>query len=195
VQKLALMMAVMMLGMLQVNGYHADMESGTRGDGGRMEPRLYPSAQVERSVGTPTAEKGAEPAAIHRALPEEPGGPSATQVLQQFQLEVESMSKMKKEIQGKRLQMQKAHQMAMEKMWETHRREMKEMQRMFQLEMGEMRGTPRPKEGRTLNNHQPQARTQRHLGEVWGPGDDGPIQARVGGANLPIDGGGTTSKD
>jgi hypothetical protein len=34
-------------------------------------------------------------------------------------------------------------------------------------------------------------RIQRHLGEVWKPGDDGPILARVGGANLPIDGGGT----
>jgi hypothetical protein len=30
---------------------------------------------------------------------------------------------------------------------------------------------------------------------VWRPGDDGPILARVGGANLPIDGGGTSSKD
>ncbi len=28
---------------------------------------------------------------------------------------------------------------------------------------------------------------------VWKPGDDGPILARVGGANLPIDGGGTGS--
>ncbi len=30
---------------------------------------------------------------------------------------------------------------------------------------------------------------------VWKPGDDGPILARVGGANLPIDGGGTSPKD
>jgi hypothetical protein len=30
---------------------------------------------------------------------------------------------------------------------------------------------------------------------VWKPGDDGPILARVGGANLPIDGGGTSSKN
>ncbi len=30
---------------------------------------------------------------------------------------------------------------------------------------------------------------------VWKPGDDGPIQARVGGANLPIDGGGTSSNN
>jgi hypothetical protein len=36
-------------------------------------------------------------------------------------------------------------------------------------------------------------RIQRHLGETWRPGDDGPILAKVGGANLPIDGGGTGS--
>jgi hypothetical protein len=34
-------------------------------------------------------------------------------------------------------------------------------------------------------------RIQRHLGETWKPGDDGPILAKVGGANLSIDGGGT----
>ncbi len=28
---------------------------------------------------------------------------------------------------------------------------------------------------------------------VWKPGDDGPILARVGEANLPVDGGGTAS--
>ncbi len=38
-------------------------------------------------------------------------------------------------------------------------------------------------------------RIQRHLGETWKPGDDGPILARVGGANLPIDGGGTGSNN
>ena len=30
---------------------------------------------------------------------------------------------------------------------------------------------------------------------VWEPGDNGPVLARVGGANLPIDGGGTSSKN
>jgi hypothetical protein len=30
---------------------------------------------------------------------------------------------------------------------------------------------------------------------VWRPGDNGPILARVGGANLPIDGGGTGSNN
>ena len=36
-------------------------------------------------------------------------------------------------------------------------------------------------------------RIQRHLGETWRLGDDGPILAKVGGANLPIDGVGTGS--
>jgi hypothetical protein len=36
-------------------------------------------------------------------------------------------------------------------------------------------------------------RIQRHLGEVWKPEADGPILARVGEANLPVDGGGTAS--
>ncbi len=36
-------------------------------------------------------------------------------------------------------------------------------------------------------------RVQKHLGETWKPGEDGPILANVGGANLPIDGGGTSS--
>ncbi len=38
-------------------------------------------------------------------------------------------------------------------------------------------------------------RIQKHFGEMWKPGDDGPILAKVGGANLPIDGGGTGSNN
>ncbi len=38
-------------------------------------------------------------------------------------------------------------------------------------------------------------RIQRHLSETWKPGDDGPILARVGGANLPIDRGRTGSNN
>ncbi len=38
-------------------------------------------------------------------------------------------------------------------------------------------------------------RIQRHLCDTWRPGDDGPILAKVGGANLPIDGGGTSSNN
>ena len=36
-------------------------------------------------------------------------------------------------------------------------------------------------------------RVQKHLGETWRPGEDGPILDKVGGANLPLDGGGTST--
>jgi hypothetical protein len=93
VQKLALMMAVMMLGMPPVSGYHAGMEPGTQGEEGRMEPRFHASTQVERSVGAPAAERGIEPAALHRGPPVEPGGFSISQVLQQAQLKMEACGK------------------------------------------------------------------------------------------------------
>jgi hypothetical protein len=38
-------------------------------------------------------------------------------------------------------------------------------------------------------------RVQRHLGETWKLGEDGPILDKVGGANLPLDGGGTSTID
>jgi hypothetical protein len=34
---------------------------------------------------------------------------------------------------------------------------------------------------------------QRHLGETWKPGDEGPILSRVGEANLLADGGGAAT--
>ncbi len=66
-------------------------------------------------------------------------------------------------------------------MQNTHRLQM-EMQRACQLMKEEMQST-----------HQLQMEILRHLGEVWKPGDEGPVLARVGGVNLPADGGGTAS--
>ncbi len=106
VQKLALMMAVMMLGMPPVNGYHAGMESGAQGDGGRMEPKFYSSAQVERSGGAPVTEAEVKLTALHGAPPVEPGGFSASRILQQVQLGMESLSKIREEIQEKRLEIE-----------------------------------------------------------------------------------------
>ncbi len=75
----------------------------------------------------------------------------------------------------------------------AHQRKMEEMRRTFSLEVEEMKRTLQTNEKGTRGTNRPQADTQRHLGEVWEPGDDGPILARVGGANLPIDGGGRAS--
>ncbi len=73
-QKLAIMMAVMLLGMPPVNGYHIDR-------------------------GVLVAEKEVNPAVSCKGLPAEPGGQSALRILQQLQLGMESLSKVKVEIQ------------------------------------------------------------------------------------------------
>jgi hypothetical protein len=76
---------------------------------------------------------------------------------------------------------------------QAHRLEMEEMRRTFLQEIEEMKKTIRLDEEGMQDTHQPQLSSQRHLGELWKPGDDGPILSRVGGANLPADGGGTAS--
>jgi hypothetical protein len=58
---------------------------------------FYPSTQIENSMGTPVPEKGVNPAAPHRDSPVEPGGFSALRILQQAQLGMESLSKIKVE--------------------------------------------------------------------------------------------------
>ncbi len=95
------------LGMPPVNGYRADMGSGTQGERGRTEPMFYPSSQIENSMGTPEAGKGVNPAAPRRDPPVEPGGVSALRILQQVQLGMESLSKIKVEIQEKGLEVEK----------------------------------------------------------------------------------------
>jgi hypothetical protein len=102
---------------------------------------------------------------------------------------------MKEEMQEKRLEMQRAHQLEMGEMLRAHQLEMEEMRKAFQREMEEMKRTSQLGEEWTQDTHQLQAKSQRHLGEMWKPGEDGPILARVGGANLPIDGGGTASSN
>ncbi len=103
-------------------------------------------------------------------------------ILQQAKLELEKVQKMREEMQERRLEMQRAHRL-----------EMEDMLRTFLLEAEEMKRTSQLGEEGIQKTHLPQASRQGHLGEVWKPGDDGPILARVGGANLPADGGGTAS--
>jgi hypothetical protein len=101
------MMAVMMLGMPPVSGYHAGMEPGTRGGEGKVESRFYTSAQGKGSMEAPAAEKGFNLADPHGDLPVEPEGLSALRILQQVQLGMESLSKIKEEIQEKGLEVEK----------------------------------------------------------------------------------------
>ncbi len=85
-QKLALMMAVMMLGMPPVNGYHTDVGPGEQGARGQVEPMFPPSAWIENNKGILVSRKGANPAAPHGNPPVEPEGVSNQRILQQVQL-------------------------------------------------------------------------------------------------------------
>jgi hypothetical protein len=158
-----------------------------------MEPRTYPPTLTRERRGILATGEQDRPTALHKASPAEQDESATLRILQEIQLEAEKVREVREEIQKKRLEMQRAYRLEMEEMLRTHQLEMEEMRRTFQLEMEEMRRTSQLEEEGTQNTHQPQARSQRHLGEVWKPGDDGPILARVGGAYLPIDGGGTAS--
>jgi hypothetical protein len=81
---------------------------------------------------------------------------------------MEKLGEEREETHRERLELQKACQLMKEEMQSTHQLQM-ETQSACQLMREEL------------------------LGEVWKPGDDGPILERVGGANLPADGGGTAS--
>jgi hypothetical protein len=72
-----------------------------------MEPKFYSSAQVERSGGAPVAEAEVKLTALHGAPPVEPGGFSASRILQQVQLGMESLSRIREEIQEEKLEMEK----------------------------------------------------------------------------------------
>jgi hypothetical protein len=171
VQKLALMMAVMMLGMPPVHGYHTGLGPGAWGDDGRVELRIHPSILTGESRRTLVTGEQSSSRFRHGATPMEQDESATLQSLRQARLETEKVGRMKEKIQ----------------------REMEEMRRTFSLEMEEMKRTLQLNKKGAQETGWPRADIQRHLGEVWKPGDDGPILARVGGANLPIDGGGTAS--
>jgi hypothetical protein len=98
-QRLALMMAVMMLGMPPANGYHTDVGPGEQGARGRAGSTFSPSAWFDNSGGALATEKGASPAVPHGGPPVEPGGFSVQRILQQVQRGMEGLSKIKEEVQ------------------------------------------------------------------------------------------------
>jgi hypothetical protein len=181
-QRLALMMAVMVLGMPQVHGCHTNAGSEMVWGGGRTEPRIYPLIPTGEGREFLAAGEQNRPTALHKTSSAEQDESATLRVLQQIQLEIEKVRKEREEIQRERLEMQRARQLMKEEMQGTFQLEMGEMQRTFQLEEEEMQSA-----------HQLQAEVHERPSEVWKPGDDGPILARVGGANFSADGGGTAS--
>jgi hypothetical protein len=98
-QRLALMMAVMMLGMPPVNGYYTSVGPGEQGTRDRAESMFPPSAWLDNRGGTLATEKEVGSAAPHGGPPVEPGGFSVQRILQQVQRGMEGLSKIKGEVQ------------------------------------------------------------------------------------------------
>ena len=90
-QKLALMMAVMMLGMSPVNGCNTSVDSGSQGVGGRAEMMLPPSAWFGNGREALATEKRVNSAALEGDPPVEPGGFPVRRILHQIQLGVEGL--------------------------------------------------------------------------------------------------------
>jgi hypothetical protein len=106
-QRLALMMAVMVLGMPQVHSYHAITGSEVLWGWDRTEPRIYPPTLTRESRGIPAAREQNRPTAQHKTSSAEQDESATLQVLQQIQLETEKVRKEREEIQRERLDMQR----------------------------------------------------------------------------------------
>jgi hypothetical protein len=98
-QRLALMMAVMMLGMPPVNGYNASVGPGSQGARDQADSMFPPSAWFGNSGGTLATERGVSSVALNEGLPVEPGGFSVRRILQQVQRGMEGLTKIKEEVQ------------------------------------------------------------------------------------------------
>ncbi len=97
-QRLALMMALMMLGMPPVNGCSASVAPGSQGIGGQTEMVFPPSAWFSNSRETLTTEKRVSSASLDGNPPVEPGGFSVKRILQQVQQGMEGPAKIKEEV-------------------------------------------------------------------------------------------------
>jgi hypothetical protein len=97
-QRLALMMAVMMLGMPPVSGCSAGVGPGNRGAGDQAEMTFTPSAWPGNSGETLATENKVSLATLHGNPPVEPGGFSVRRILQQIQQGMEGLEKIKDEV-------------------------------------------------------------------------------------------------
>ncbi len=100
-QKLALMMAVMMLGMSPVNGCNTSVDSGSQGVGGRAEMMFPPSAWFGNGREALATEKRVNSATLEGDPPVEPGGFSVRRILRQVQQGMEGLAKIKKNSEGR----------------------------------------------------------------------------------------------
>ena len=97
-QKLALMMAVMMLGMSPAHGCSTGIDLGSQGAGGQAEMILPPSTWSSRDREALMTERRISSTAVRGGPPVEPGGLPVRRILQQIQLGVEGLVKIRNEV-------------------------------------------------------------------------------------------------
>jgi hypothetical protein len=97
-QKLALMMAVMMLGMLPVHGCGTSVVLGSQGAGGQAEMILPPSTWSSRDREALTTEGRISSTTMRGGPPVEPGGLPVRRILQQIQLGVKGLVRIRNEV-------------------------------------------------------------------------------------------------
>jgi hypothetical protein len=98
-QRLALMMAVMMLGMPPVNGYNTGVSPGSQEAGDQAEMMFPPFAWFGNSGEALATKKRVSSATLDGSPPVEPGGLSVERILQQVQQGMEGLAKIKDEVQ------------------------------------------------------------------------------------------------
>jgi hypothetical protein len=98
-QRLALMMAVMMLGMPPVNGCNTSVGPGSQGAGDQAEMMFPPSAWFGNSGEALATEKKISSATLDGSPPAEPGGLPVERILQQVQQGMKGLAKIKDEVQ------------------------------------------------------------------------------------------------
>jgi hypothetical protein len=97
-QKLALMMAVMMLGMSLAHGCSTSIDLGSQGARGQTETMFPPSTWSSSDGEALMTEGGISSTALRGGPPVEPGGLPVRRILQQIQLGVEGLVKIKNEV-------------------------------------------------------------------------------------------------
>ncbi len=97
-QRLALMMVVMMLGMPPVNGYNTGVGPGGQGAGDQAEMMFPPSAWFSNGGEALATEKKIRSATLDGNPPAEPGGFSVRRILQQVQQGMEGLAKIKDDL-------------------------------------------------------------------------------------------------
>ncbi len=97
-QRLALMMAVMMLGMPPVSGYSSSVGPGNQGVGDQAEMMFPHSAWPGNGGEALATENKVSSTTLHGNPPVEPGGFSVRRILQQIQQGMEGLEKIKNEV-------------------------------------------------------------------------------------------------